>query len=330
MISNRWIEQRKACWSRLDALLGQVESGGLKGLSGAELREFGLLYRQAAADLSAARADRASRTLEEYLNQLLSRAHNFVYSGNKFSFGSVTRFFAHEYPRIFRRLLPYTVAATLTFLAGGALGALVTLARPEFMHRMLGPVMVATIERHEMWTHSIVSAKPQTSSSILTNNISVCFVTFAGGILAGLGSIYMMFFNGLLIGVIGTASAQAHMSRDLWSFVAAHGSLELPSIFIAGGAGLRLAWGLLFPGMLRRRDSLALAGGESVRLISGTIPLLFIAGILEGFLSPSGAPMALKFIVGAFLFICLCAWLGGAGQKLQQPAGLDLEVLVQS
>lgn len=329
MISNRWIEQRKACWGRLDALLAQVESGGLTGLSGAELREFGLLYRQTAADLSAARADRASRILEEYLNQLLSRAHNFVYSGNKFNFASVTRFFAQEYPLIFRRLLPYTVAATLIFLAGGAMGMLVTLVRPEFMHRMLGPVMVATIERHEMWTHSIVSAKPQASSSILTNNISVCFVTFASGILAGLGSIYMMFFNGLLIGVIGAACAQAHMSRELWSFVAAHGSLELPSIFIAGGAGLRLAWGLLFPGMMRRGDSLALAGGESVRLISGTIPMLFVAGILEGFLSPSSAPVALKFIVGAFLFVCLCAWLCGAGQKSQQPARLDLEVLVQ-
>ncbi len=83
MISNHWIEQRKASWSRLDALTHQVESSGIGALSGVELREFGLLYRQIAADLSAVRSDRASGTLEEYLNQLLSRAHNRIYSGRK-------------------------------------------------------------------------------------------------------------------------------------------------------------------------------------------------------------------------------------------------------
>ena len=88
----------------------------------------------------------------------------------------------------------------------------------------------------------------------------------------------LMFTNGMSIGVITTACAQHHMALSIWSFVAAHGALELPSIFISGGAGLRLASGLLFPGMLRRRDALALAGAESIRLLSGTIPMLVIAG----------------------------------------------------
>ena len=86
MISNRWIEQRRGSWGRLDALTHQVESSGIGTLSGSELREFGLLYRQVASDLSAVRSDRASGTLEEYLNQLLSRAHNRIYSGRKAGF----------------------------------------------------------------------------------------------------------------------------------------------------------------------------------------------------------------------------------------------------
>ncbi len=94
MISNRWIEQRKSSWSRLDALTRQVETSGIAALSGGELREFGLLYRQIAADLSAVRSDRASGTLEEYLNQLLSRAHNRIYSGRKSGLRSVVRFMA--------------------------------------------------------------------------------------------------------------------------------------------------------------------------------------------------------------------------------------------
>jgi len=314
MISNRWIELRKENWSRLESLVQVVESGSLKSLSPADLRDFGLLYRQAAADLSAVRYDAASRTLEAYLNRLVSRAHNYVYSGGRLGFSSIRIFFTTTYPRLFRRLFSYTAVATAIFLAGALLGTLLTLARPQFMHAMLGPSMVDKIEHHQMWTDSILSAKPQASSAIMTNNIGVCFMTFASGIFAGLGSIFLMFNNGMLIGVITTACTQNHMALNIWSFVAAHGALELPSIFIAGGAGLRLASGLLFPGMLRRRDALALAGNESIRLLAGTIPLLTIAGLLEAFLSPTHAPTLLKFAVGAVLLTALCLWLAEAGR----------------
>jgi uncharacterized membrane protein SpoIIM required for sporulation len=316
MISNRWIERRKGAWSRLDALTNQVESSGIGTLSGGELREFGLLYRQVAADLSAVRSDQASRTLEEYLNQLLSRAHNRIYSGRKSGVGAVVRFMAKEYPRVFRRLFPYVLTSLLIFLAGAALGTLLTLSRPEFMRLFLGPAMLQTIDRHQMWTHSLLSMKPQASSAILTNNIGVCFVTFAGGIVGAFGTIFLLFNNGLQMGVISTACARAHMALDLFSFVSAHGALELPSIFIAGGAGLRLGSGLLFPGMLTRRDSLAMGAKEAIRLLAGVVPLLVVAGILEAFLSPSGAPVGVKFAVGAVLLTGLGFWLvEGARRK---------------
>ncbi len=301
----------------------RVESSSLKTLSSDDLRDFGLLYRQAAADLSATRADHSSRTMEAYLNQLVSRAHNYIYSGQKLSPATVWEFLAHGYPRVFRRLLPYTTAALLLFLAGALLGALVTLARPAFMHAMLGPEMIDKIEHHQMWTDSILTAKPQASSAIMTNNIGVCFYTFAGGIIAGLGTIYLLIANGLSIGVVGVACGQHHMALSLWSFVAAHGALELPAIFISGGAGLRLGAGLLFPGMMRRKDALALAGSESVRLISGTIPMLIVAGCLEGFLSPTSAPIALKFAVCLFLLTGLGFWLSEGGRQRTRSSELD-------
>jgi uncharacterized membrane protein SpoIIM required for sporulation len=99
------------------------------------------------------------------------------------------------------------------------------------------------------------------------------------------------------------------MSILLWSFVAAHGSLELPSILIAGGAGLRLGHAMLFPGALRWKDSVAQGGLEATRLVSGIIPLLVIAGCLEGFFSPSHAPIWLKFTIGGMLFTLLNLWL---------------------
>jgi uncharacterized membrane protein SpoIIM required for sporulation len=135
------------------------------------------------------------------------------------------------------------------------------------------------------------------------------------------------------MGVIATACQQAHMSRDLWSFVCPHSSLELPAIFIAGGAGLRLAAGMLFPGLYSRRESIALAGRESVRLVAGTIPMLIVAGTIEGFFSPSGAPVALKFAVGAVMFTLLLVWLFSSSQEApiagtMEPAEIEASKIV--
>jgi uncharacterized membrane protein SpoIIM required for sporulation len=312
MISNGWIEKRRPHWDRMAILIEAAGSRGVRNLSREDLREMALLYRQIAGDLSSVRQDRTARNLESKLNLLLARAHNVIYSGHKTGLGSAFHFLREDYPRLFRRLLPFSLASLVVFLAGGLLGTLITLARPEFMHNLLGPEMVRTIERREMWTQSITSMAPAASSSILTNNLSVTFMTYAAGITAGLGTLYLMGWNGLLMGVIATACHQAHMSVKLWSFVAAHGSLELPSMILAGGAGLRLAYGMLFPGMYSRRHSLAVAGAESARLLAGVVPLLLIAGILEGFFSPSAAPVALKFLVGAVLFASLLAWLSSS------------------
>jgi uncharacterized membrane protein SpoIIM required for sporulation len=319
MISNLWIESRKGNWNRLDALTVQAERGGIKSLGRVELREFGLLYRQAAADLSAARSDVSARALEHYLNRLVSRAHNFVYTGGRVSAAGVWRFFAYGYPRVLRRLSGYVLAATLIFLVAGALGAIITALRPQFGAMFVGPGMMNTIEQHKMWTEPVLSMKPQAATGIMSNNIFVCFNTFAYGILFGLGTAVLLFWNGLEIGIISTLCAQHGLALSLWSFVASHGALELPSIMFAGAAGLRLGAGILFPRMLRRKDALALAGLEAVQLLSGTIPLLIVAGTLEGFLSPTHVPVALKFAVGAVLFTGLCLWLGGGGR------GVDVE-----
>jgi uncharacterized membrane protein SpoIIM required for sporulation len=319
MLSNLWINSRKNNWNRLDALVHQVEASGVKSLPPADLRDLGLLYRQAAADLSAVRSDRSSRTLEQYLNRLVGRAHNYVYSGQRVSFASLWRFMAYGYPRLLRRLSGYVLAATAIFLLAGLLGALITVIHPDFAALMLGPRMMDKIEHHQMWTESVLSIKPQAASGIMTNNITVCFLTFAGGIFAGLGTLYLLFNNGLQIATVLTCCAQHHMLLSLVSFMTAHGALELPSIMFAGAAGLRLGAGILFPGMLRRRAALALAGLEAVQLVAGTIPLLIIAGTLEAFLSPTHVPIALKFSVGAVLFTALILWLTEGGRKTATP-----------
>ncbi len=318
MLPNRWIALRQDSWSRLASLLDQAEQGGLRKLPAHDLRTLGILYRQIAADLSAVRAEGAAhRTLEAYLNRLLGRAHTAVYRGaaGRVSARGTLQFLLRDYPRLFRRTLPYFAASLLLFTMAALLGVLCTEARPAFARASLGPAMMDTIEHHKMWTESILSAKPQASSAILTNNISVCFLTFAGGITFGLGTLFLLWNNGWQMGIVIAACAQHGLGLSLAGFVASHGALELPSIFIAGAGGLRLASGLLFPGYLSRKQALIEAGAEAVRLVAGTVPLLVIAGLLEGFLSPTHAPAALKFSVCAALLSLLVCWLSLGGRS---------------
>ena len=308
VISTSWIEKRKSYWQKLESLVVRA-SGGVKSFRHDELQELSLLYRQTAADLAAIRQDPSSVHLARYLNQLMARAHNIIYAGHRASPGAVLRFFRYEYPRIVRQNLRYCLLAIAVFVAGGLAGTALTLQDTDFKLQVLGPQMVRTIERKEMWTHSIISVKPLASSEIMTNNMSVAFMTYATGIAAGLGTLYMMFFNGLLMGVIGTACAMAGMSLSLWSFVAPHGALELPAIFLAGGAGFKIAQGLLFPGMLPRKESLAMAGREATALVLGTVPILVIAGIIEAFVSPTGMPIPLKFAMSGSLLVLLAGYL---------------------
>ncbi len=283
----------------------------MNNLTGAELQEFGLLYRQTASDLSTVLEDRSSAHFASYLNHLLGRCHNFLYAGHRTEGKGLLAFYRNEYPRLFRANLPLTSLAAALFLAGTIAGWAVTMHDPGFAHRLLGPQMMDTIDQRKMWTESVVSLKPVASSAITTNNLSVAFVAFALG-LTGIGTVWLMVFNGLMLGAVAAATEQAGMALSLWSFVAAHGVLEIPAILIAGGAGLALARGLFFPGLLPRRDSVAEAGRRGVRLLLGSVPLLLIAGTIEGFFSPTHVSPVFKFGLAGLLFATLVLYLSSA------------------
>jgi len=309
-VSTRWIERRRPHWDRLEDLVGACDRRGVAALGRADLRELALLYRQTAADLSIVRDDRAAAPLARYLNALVGRAHNLVYAGGATPRRGILHFYTRVFPGVFRATLPYTAAAFAIFIAGLLAGAVLAWADPAFSRLLVASPMLDTIERGQMWTHSIVGIMPVASSAIMTNNLSVSFAAFAGGIVFGLGSAYMMLFNGVLIGVLGLTCQRAGMGLALWSFVAPHGALELPAIFMAGGAGLLLGKGLIAPGFLSRRDSLVESAAIAVRLVLGVVPLLVIAGLIEGFVSPTDIPPAAKFAIGISMFVLLAAYVG--------------------
>ncbi len=278
-----------------------------------------LLYRQVASDLSALRQEGTARTIEAEVNQLLSQAHAVIYSRRKTNFLDIWAFISRDYPRLFRQLLPFTLASTLLFLSGALLGALLTLVRPEFKRHFLGPVMVQTIERHEMWTQSVSSMAPQTSSAIMTNNLTVTFTVYAAGIIAGLGTLYMIAWNGVLLGVIAHRMPPGPDEREV---------MELcRSARLAGDTGdshcrrRRPASRLRSPLSRHVQPQPFALGSRSgfgapyVRVV----PMLVVAGILEGFLSPSSAPVVLKFATASVLFTALVLWLSSAKSLPHQP-----------
>jgi uncharacterized membrane protein SpoIIM required for sporulation len=315
MISARWLAKRKPYWDRLEVIIKKAGNRGVSVLSHSELQELGLLYRQIAADLASVREDPLSQPWAIFLNQLLARAHNLIYMGRSARPRGILGFYRNVFPQTFRQTWSYTALAFLLFLAGSLAGFFTGLADPSFQRFFLGPEMSDTIDRREMWTHSLLTLKPLASSAIMTNNLSVSFSTFAMGILGGVGTVYFLAMNGVVMGVIAAACWQSGMSLQLWSFVAPHGALELPAIFMAGGGGLLLARGLLFPGELPRRDAIAFYGGQGVRLALGIIPMLFVAGTLEGFFSPSYLPVAAKFACSAAVGGLLVLYLTQCGRE---------------
>ena len=309
------MQKREAHWARLEALVAACRGRDISALSTSDLRELAQLYRQTAADLATAREDPSSRRLAAYLNQLLGRAHNLVYAGRRRERGGIFAFYARTFPQTFRATWRYTAAAVAVLVAGALAGAVLAATSPGFERFVLGGEMLDTIERREMWTHSILPMKPLASAGITANNLSVSIIAYASGILGGIGTLYIMAMNGLLLGVLGTVCQRAGMSLGLWSFVAPHGTLELPAIFIAGGAGLIIARSLVVASDRPRRECLVDAGRTSLRLFGGVVPLLIIAGLIEGFVSPTGLDPLTKFAIGAAMFALLAAYLGLAGRE---------------
>src|SRR5581483_356795 len=120
-----------------------------------------------------------------------------------------------------------------------------------------------------------------------TNNIRVAFIAFAGGILLGTLTVYILVLNGLLFGALLGYTHLYHLDASLLAFVSPHGYLELTVVFMAGGAGLQMAWAPMQPGLLTRRDALVQAAQRAVLLVVGAVPILVAAGLIEGFVSPS-------------------------------------------
>jgi uncharacterized membrane protein SpoIIM required for sporulation len=317
MSPEQFYHDRQHVWQQFSQLVERGQNS-LQQFSPDEVRQLGQLYRTVASDLALAQREFPQHRVTTYLNQLVAQGHAIVYQGEPLATRRLRRFFTHRFPQVFRETLPFTVVATLLLCLPALLLGLAVYASPETVRIFLPPQIqqvIPLVEQQELWVDIPVTERPYFSSVIMTNNIRVSFMAFAGGVTAGLFTVYIMVLNGLMLGGLTGLTAHYGVGWELWHFVIGHGVIELSTIFIAGGSGLMIGWAIINPGLLSRRDALVLAARKALYLILGCIPLLIIAGLIEGFISPNeNIPPLLKWTVGIGSGLLVYAYLLLAGR----------------
>jgi uncharacterized membrane protein SpoIIM required for sporulation len=289
-------------WSRLEQLVAERRP--------TELREFWRLYRAATSRLAALQAEGRSDEEAWYLNRLVGAAHAVLYrSARERSAGRDTlEFLSRGWPARVRAEARLVALAAALFSAGSLCGAFYAARDPGFIGLVAPPGVIAAVERGEMWTGDIFSIAPAASSFLFTNNLTVAIVAFAFGMTGGLGTAWLLVMNGALLGALARFVAEAGMSAEFWTFVAPHGVLELPAIFVAGASGFVLARGILLPGSRPWRRAVAAAGRDALALFAGCGPLLLVAAGIEAWVSPGPWPLAAKAAVACACASGLVAW----------------------
>ena len=317
MALDRFINERKSAWQRLEQLLHQLDGLKLRRLHREEVRELGRIYRRTASDLAIARAESRDPRLINYLNSLVIRAHGRIYRADPQGGRRVRNFFARDFPRSFRRTWRYTAVAFAVFWVFAGIAFFGTRHDPDFSEFAgIDPFFrEIIINNRTHWWEDLNRANQIGSTKIFTNNIQVTFYAFALGALFGLGTLYVLAYNGASFGAIIALTYRAGFGNDLLAFVVGHGVIELSCIFIAGGAGLLIGTALVMPGNMTRGDALKSRGMEAVRLIVGCIPLLVVAGIIEGFISPAPINPMIKFTIAGVTGVALYSYLFLAGRE---------------
>jgi uncharacterized membrane protein SpoIIM required for sporulation len=316
---NRFLSEHKDNWRRLEDLLSMLRGNSLRGLSKMEVREFGELYRRAAADLAIARAETRDPVLINYLNSLVIRAHGKIYRADSRGTDIIAAFFSRELPQTFRRNIIFMAIAFGVFASFSIFGFIATWIDMDFTHFVMLSGITQEISANNQWWLSLNNANPIGASHILSNNILVTIRVFAMGAFFGIGAVYDLAFEGARLGSVFAACYKISppFGNALASFVVGHGVIELSCIFFCGGAGMMIGYSIINPGDLTRTQAVKKKGTEAVRIVIGCAFFLVIAGIIEGFLSPSDLPAYIKVLIGVGTGAAMYSYLFFAGRNRQ-------------
>jgi uncharacterized membrane protein SpoIIM required for sporulation len=321
---NRFVGERGTDWSRLEDSVVRIERDGLGTLSLTEARAFARLYRRVSSDLLRAQTAMLNVVVLDYLNDIVARSYAIMHASSRPRQHHLRQFFLSEFPRCFRHEWPVIALSALVLLSGAAVGAL-SVARDPYALGALIPddhqafTPSERVGREEQAAGSVHSDSAAAFSGwLFTHNIEVSFLVFALGLTFGVGTIALLFFNGVPLGALAAQYSQDGQSLFFWAWILPHGVTELTVVSIAGGAGLIIARGLWLPGRLTRGAALAHEARTAARLLLGGLPLLVLAGVVEGTVSQMHAP-ALPYVVklwfAGFLALAVFGFLLRAGRN---------------
>lgn len=301
----RFVTTGEAEWAAVEAALGQARARGPGALGHAGLERLAASHRRVVADFAWARTAFPGTPAEARLRRLAFEGHRLL-GAKEPPLGERLRTWIFDVlPRAYADTRPERTIA-LAVMGGGVLLGLVLATFDEAAAAwFVGPDSMAGLRRGEMWTDHLGSVAPggAISGFIARNNMSVALVAWMGGALGGLGSLYVLGLNGVMLGAILAACVRYGTLDRLLAFIPAHGVLELYLISIAGAAGLRLASGLVVAGPRPRAVTAAAAGRTSLSLAAGTLPWLLLLGFVEGFVSPLEGPLLAELGLGVLLLL---------------------------
>lgn len=306
-------------WRAFDRLLRGLE--GASADPGSEFKELPSRYRGVCHHLALARERGYGAGLVDRLNGLALRGHQRLYGARRGALGGALRFFA-AFPRMVRKRWRAMALAALVFYGPATILAFGAKSNPEVAYLIEDPVSLANMESMYQSGQEKFGRSGESDTDVrmfgfyIWNNVRINFQVFASGLLAGIGSLFFLFWNGVHGGAVAGFLTHQGLGRNFWSFVATHSALELTSLVIAGGAGLLLGRALVFPGRRSRRQAVVMAAREGLVLVMGSAVMDVGAAGFEAFWSSSAAiPVAAKVSVAAGLWTLTMGYFLFAGRR---------------
>jgi uncharacterized membrane protein SpoIIM required for sporulation len=280
MRETKFIEQNKDKWAEYEAMLQNGSN---------EPERLNDLFVQITDDLSYARTFYPNRSVKVYLNQLAQRIFHQVYKGRRFPASRLARFWTHDVPQAFwesRRAIALSFAL---FLLAFSVGVVSSVINPDFARVILGDdyvrMTLANIEKGDPMAVYKDHQPLGSAMGIAANNLFVALRTAVVGVLASIGTAFLLIYNGIMVGAFQFFFIEKGLFLQSFLTIWIHGTLEISAIVMAGASGLMAGSGLLFPGTYTRTQAFQISMRKAMKIFIGIAPLIVLAALFEGFLT---------------------------------------------
>ena len=296
---SNWLSSRVKSWQHFEKTLMLKNADSDEELDSS--REILTGFRSIQADLSLARRNIPDHPLTRYLESLFIKCHEVIYQPPKHYVSQIRDLYNIEVPRLMRQMLTPIIATLFLFMVSILAGWLLVSFFPNLVTLFASPEMINHVQSGKLWTDGLLNMMPSSvvSLGIITNNITVSLFAFTLGALYGLGTLYIISINGLMLGGVFAFTAQYHLADRLFKFIIGHGVVELSVIVIAGAMGLRLGESLIRPGTSNRLQAFQQITLNAGKVMLAAVPFLIVAGLIEGFISPNDKfSLMVRMLVG--------------------------------